>query len=119
MPAKLLGTVVKALSIFASTVILLVVFAIVISTVVYPMYLESLAEVGMEKDEVLANFNGKDYRLVDTFLWCDDGAWYGDCEAVANSESVEFLILKIGIDNWLLVGFDSAAKVSFVGRGDT
>jgi len=85
----------------------------------YPMYLESQAKVGMDKEEVLANFEGKKYRLSDTFLWCDSNAWYGDCESLISSNSTEFLILKIGIDSWLVVGFNSVGKASFAGQGDT
>ena len=119
MPTKILRTVGKALSLLVFLTVLLVLSAIVYSTVVYPMYLESLAKIGTDKSEVLTNLEGKKYKLSDTFSWCEKGVWYGDCDSVANSNSVEFLTLKIGIDTWLVVGFNSAGKVSFVGRGDT
>lgn len=96
-----------------------VLLAIVYSAVVHPKYLESLAKIGANRTEVLKNFEGKRYRLSKTFSWCENGAWYGDCVSLANSNSVEFLIVKIGIDTWLVVGFDSGGKVAFVGRGDT
>ena len=77
----------------------MVLLLIVYSAVLHPLYLESLAKIGTDKSEVLANLEGKKYKLSNTFSWCDEGAWYGDCDSVANSNSVEFLVLKIGIDN--------------------
>ena len=119
MPTKILRSVGKALSLLVFLAVSLVLLVIVYSAIVYPMYLESLAKIGTDKNEVLTNLEGKNYNLSDTFSWCEKGVWYGDCDSVANSNSVEFLTLKIGIDNWLVVGFNSEGKVSFVGRGDT
>ena len=97
-----------------------VVFALVLhSAVIYPMYLESQARIGMDKKEVISNFDGKKYQLSETLPICDSNAWYGDCEGAKNSQSVEYLTVKTGIDTWLVVGFDGAGKVSFVGLGDT
>jgi len=73
----------------------------------------------MDRNEVLANFKGKEYKLSDTLSLCEGDFWYGDCEAAVNSGSIEFLVLKTGIDMWLVVGFNSEGKVSFVGRGDS
>ena len=119
MYAKVLKTVGKSLALLVILAVTVVLSVIVYSAVIYPMYLESQAKIGMDKNEVLANLEGKKYRMSDTFSWCENNAWYGDCEAANNSSSIEYLILKIGIDTWLVVGFDSEGKVSFVGRGDT
>lgn len=113
---KIAGKALLLLVILATSIIFLVV---IYSAVIYPMQMESLANIGMDRREVLANMEGKKYKLSDTLSLCESGAWYGDCDAANNSKSVEFLILKTGIDMWLVVGFNSEGKVSFVGRGDT
>ena len=112
---KVAGRLLSLVMILAA---LIIVFAIGYD-VVHKAYLESQAEIGLEKSEVLANLEGKNYRISDTLWMCESDVWYGDCESANSSNSVEFLILKIGIDTWLVVGFNSAGKVSFVGRGDT
>ena len=100
--------------------LVLLVFALILySAVIYPMYLESQAEMGMDRDEVLGNFEGMDYQLSETLTFCENGAWHGDCGAAGESSSVEWLTLKTGIDTWIVVGFDGAGKVAFVGSGDT
>jgi len=119
MYAKILTIVGKSLAFLVISAVAIVFSVIVYAAVIYPMYMESQAKIGMDKNEVLTNLEGKKYRLTDTLSLCDSNAWYGDCESANNSKSVEFLILKIGIDTWLVVGFNSAGKVSFVDRGDT
>jgi len=116
---KSLEIVGKSLAILGISAVTLIFSVIVYTAVIYPMYMESQAKIGTDKNEVLTNLEGKKYRLSDTLSLCDSSAWNGDCESANNSKSVEFLILKIGIDTWLVVGFNSAGKVSFVGRGDT
>lgn len=118
MYLKALKVVGRFLSLLMILAVLMIVFAIGYD-VIRKMHLESQAKIGMEKSEVLTNLEGKNYRLSDTLWMCESDVWYGDCESANNSNSVEFLILKIGIDTWLAVGFNSAGKVSFVGRGDT
>lgn len=119
MYAKILKTVARAFFLLVVLVFAGIFSVIVYSAVIYPMYLESQADIGMDKQEVLANLEGKKYRVSDSLSLCENNAWYGDCEAANESGSVEFLMLKTGIDMWLVVGFDSEGKVSFVGRGDT
>ena|SRR5690554_1947420 len=112
----------KILKLVERLLLILVFFAISLIlyfAIIYPVYLESLAELGMAKNEVLENFKGKNYQLSETLRLCDQGAWYGDCEKAGKSNSVNFLILKTGIDSWLVVGFNKVGEVSFVGRGDT
>ena len=116
---KSLEIVGKSLAILVISAVTIIVLVIVYAAVIYPVYLKSQAEIGMDKNQVLTNLEGKKYRLSDTLTMCESNAWYGDCESANNSKSVEFLILKIGIDTWLVVGFNSADKVSFVGLGDT
>jgi len=89
------------------------------SAVIYPMYLKSQAGIGMDRKDVLDNLQGHEYSLSGTLSLCEGNAWHGDCAAATNSNSVEYLTLKTGIDTWLVVGFNSEGKVSFVGLGDT
>lgn len=119
MYAKVLKIVGKSLAFLVISAAVIIFSVIVYAAVIYPMYLESQAKIGMDKNEVLTNLEGKKYLLSDTLSLCESNAWYGDCESANNSKSVEFLILKTGIDTWLVVGFNSAGKVSFVGLGDT
>ena len=114
-----LKTAGKLLLILAALAVSLVVAAIIYSAVLYPMYLESQARLGMDRQEVLSNLKDKDYRLSEDLAFCANGAWFGDCEAANDSDSIEFLILKVGIDTWLVVGFNDQDKVSFVDTGDT
>ena len=115
----MLKTLSRILLLLVTLAIAMVLAVIVYSAVIYPMYLESRAKIGMDRNEVLANFENKHYVLSETLQLCEISAWYGDCEGAMNSGSVEFLTMKIGIDTWLVVGFNSQAKVAFVGRGDT
>ena len=119
MYAKIFKTIGKTLALLVFLAVFMIFSVLVYSAVIYPMYLESQAKVGMDKKEVLANLNGKNYRISDTLSLCESNAWYGDCESALSSGSVEFIILRTGIDMWLVVGFDSEGKVAFVGRGDT
>ncbi len=119
MYAKMFKTVGKSLLLLVVLAVSIIFSVIVYSAVIYPMYLESQAKIGMDRKEVLVNLKGKEYKLSDTLSLCESNAWYGDCEAANNSKSVEFLILRTGIDMWLVVGFNNEGKVSFVGRGDT
>jgi len=73
----------------------------------------------MNKNEVLREVAGKKYLLEPSLSLCDSNAWLGDCESANNSGSEEFLVLKTGIDTWLVVGFNSKGIVTFVGQGDT
>ena len=118
MYRKALKAAGRLISLLMVLVVLMVVFAIGYD-VVHKANLESQAEIGMDKSEVLSNLEGENYRLSDTLWMCENDVWYGDCESASNSNSVEFLILKIGFDTWLVVGFNNAGKASFVGRGDT
>ena len=119
MFVKVLKTGGKILLQLVALAVFLVFATIIYSAVLYPMYLESQAKIGMDRQEVLSNLEGKDYRLSEELPFCKSDAWLGDCEGARNSDSIEFLRLKMGIDSWLVVGFNREGKVSFVGRGDT
>ncbi len=112
----------KALKFVKSIIYLLVGFVILgilYAAVIYPYYIKSQATIGMDKETVLANLKDKKYLISSELTLCKNDAWYGDCESANKSDSSEFLILKIGIDTWFVVGFNKLSKVSFVGLGDT
>ena len=101
-----------------ATVVMLV-FGGIIYAGIYPSLLESRVDIGMAEDEVVRILgNDPHFREKDLGL-CTSGAWYGDCEGATKSRAAMFLIWKVGIDTYFVVGVNEQSTVVFRGSGDT
>ena len=119
MISRMLKVAGKLILLSAGLAVAIFLLLVLYSAVIYPLYLKSQAGIGMDRKDVLDNLQGNEYSLSETLSLCESNAWHGDCAAATSSNSVEYLTLKTGVDTWLVVGFDSNGKVSFVGLGDT
>ncbi len=100
-------------------VIVLFPIALVFMAVSYPDRMASKLDIGMSVKQV-EEILGEEPRLnFDTNDLCERFDWRGNCNEARKSKSVEFSLWKMGIDTYLVVGFNQKRKVSFVGVGDS
>ena len=77
-------------------------------------------KIGMTRSEAIATV-GMPPRKEDKALpFCREGATpYRDCEEIRKSGAVYFLLWKVGIGSWMVVGLDANDKVCYRGRVNT
>lgn len=80
----------------------------------------SQVKIGMSRAEAIATV-GTPPRNEDKALpFCRDGAaLYRDCDEIRKSDAVYFLLWKVGIGSWMVVGLDANDRVCFRGRVNT
>jgi hypothetical protein len=102
------------------TLILVVIIAAVIWATSAPYRVAGSVQTGMTDAEAIAAVGRPPDKQEAVLSFCATGArWYGDCSAIAASQSVNFLLWKVGIDTWLVVGVGANDKVTVVVLGDT
>ena len=80
----------------------------------------SQVKIGMSRAQVIAAV-GTTPRKEDKLLpFCREGATpYRDCDEIRKSGAVYFLLWKVGIGSWMVIGLDANDKVCFRGRVNT
>ena len=102
------------------TVILVVIISAVIWAISTPYRIAYRVQTGMTDAKAIAAIGRPPEKEEGVLSFCATGAkWYGDCSAIATSQSVNFLLWKVGIDTWLVVGVGANHKVTVVVLGDT
>lgn len=86
---------------------------------IYPAIVEAQLEMGMNKDAVLS-IVGKEPLWEQTRLeLCNNQEWGGNCDEASESKADVFLVWKLGIDVYLVVGISKDSGLVFKGIGDT
>jgi hypothetical protein len=102
------------------TIILVVIVAVLVWIAWWPRRIANKVHIGMTDAEAIAAVGRGPDRQEGVLSFCrKDSKWYGDCSAVLASRSVAFMLWKVGIDSWLVVGVDADHKVKVVVVGDT
>lgn len=80
----------------------------------------SQVEIGMSRAEAIATVGTPPRKEGGTLAFCREGATpYRDCEHISKSGAVYFLLWKVGIGSWMVVGLDANDRVCFRGRVNT
>lgn len=80
----------------------------------------SQVEIGMSRAEAIATVGTPPRKEGGTLAFCREGATpYRDCEDIRKSGAVYFLLWKVGIGSWMVVGLDANDRVCFRGRVNT
>ena len=80
----------------------------------------SHVSIGMSRAEAIAMVGTPPRKEDKTLPFCHEGApAYQDCEKIKKSGAVYFLLWKVGIGSWMVVGLDANDKVCFRGRVNT
>lgn len=98
---------------------LLAVFVAAILYAMYPALVESQLEIGMNKSVVLSTVGKEPLWEQSELELCSKHQWYGNCEVALKSNAAHYLVWKLGIDTYLVVGLDKDSNLVFKGLGDT
>ncbi len=110
--------VVKLLESFLGLSLLAVLVAVVLYAI-YPAIVESQLEIGMNKSVVLSTVGKEPLWEQSQLELCSEHQWHGSCEAALQSNAAHYLVWKLGIDTYLVVGLDENQNLVFKGVGDT
>jgi len=111
---KILRTLERGLAL-----ILFAGFLIIIYYAIYPALIVARLEPGMKKETVISVVGKESLWEKSELDLCNNQAWKGNCEQANASNAHTFLIWKLGIDTYLVVGLDSKSTLVFSGIGDT
>jgi hypothetical protein len=98
---------------------ILAIFVAVVLYAIYPAFVESKLEIGMNKSVVLSTVGKEPLWEQSQLELCSKHQWYGNCEAALKSNASQYLVWKLGIDTYLVVGLDKKSNLVFKGLGDT
>ena len=77
----------------------------------------SQVSIGMSRAQAIAIVGTLPRKEDKTLPFCREGATpYRDCEEIKKSGAVYFLLWKVGIASWMVVGLDANDRVCFRGR---
>ncbi len=110
--------VVKLLDWVVGLSLLAVVMAVILYAI-YPSFVESQLEIGMNKSAVLSAVGKEPLWEQSQLELCSKHQWNGNCEAALKSNAANYLVWKLGIDTYLVVGLDKNSILVFKGLGDT
>ena len=80
----------------------------------------SQVRIGMSRAEALAIVGTSPRKEVKTLPFCNEGAApYRDCEDIKKTGAVRYLLWKVGIGSWMVIGLDANDRVCFRGRVNT
>ena len=80
----------------------------------------SQVKIGMSRSEAIATVGTPPRKEDKALPFCREGATpYRDCEEIRKSGAVYFLLWKVGIGSWMVVGLDVNDKVCYRGRVNT
>ena len=80
----------------------------------------SHVSIGMSRAQAIATVGSPPRKEDKTLPFCRDGATpYRDCEEIKKSAAVTFLLWKVGIGSWMVIGLDANDRVCFRGRVNT
>ena len=80
----------------------------------------SQVKIGMSRSEAIATVGTPPRKEDKALPFCREGATpYRDCEEIRKSGAVYFLLWKVGIGSWMVVGLDANDKVCYRRRVNT
>ena len=80
----------------------------------------SRVSIGMPRAQAIATVGDPPPKEHKTLPFCREGATpYRDCEKIMKSGAMYFLLWKVGIADWMVVGLDANDRVCFRGRVNT
>ena len=95
-------------------IVLLLIYA-----VSYPKLVESKLELGMDKSEIIEMIASNSFDdTKDLHSLCTINKW-PSCKAALSSGSSSFLTWSVGVDTFIVLGFDSKNKLIYKAYGDT
>jgi hypothetical protein len=80
----------------------------------------SQVSIGMSRAEAIATVGTPPRKEDKALSFCREGATpYRDCDEIKKTGAVYFLLWKVGIGSWMVIGLDANDKVCFRGRVNT
>jgi hypothetical protein len=80
----------------------------------------SQVSIGMPRAQAIATVGSPPRKEDKTLPFCREGATpYRDCEEIKKTGAVTFLLWKVGIGSWMVIGLDANDRVCFRGRVNT
>jgi hypothetical protein len=102
------------------TIILVISAAGLAWLLLWPGSMFSQVAIGMTRAQAIAAIGRPPTREEKTLPFCREGATpYRDCDEIRQSGAVYFLLWKVGIGSWVVIGLDANARVCFRGRVNT
>ena len=102
------------------TVILVISLAGLAWLFLWPGDKFSEVNIGMSRAEAIATVGSPPRKEVTVLPFCREGETpYRDCDEIRKSRAVYFLLWKVGIGSWMVIGLDANDKVCFRGRVNT
>jgi hypothetical protein len=102
------------------TVILVISVAGLAWLFLWPGDTFSQVSIGMSRAEAIATVGTPPSKEDKTLPFCREGAApYRDCEEIKKTGAVYFLLWKVGIGSWMVVGLDANDRVCFRRRVNT
>ncbi len=85
----------------------------------YPKIVESKLELGMDKSEVISLIASNNFDdTTNLKKLCSTNQWQG-CKSALSSGSATYLSWSVGIDTFIVVGFNKNNKLIYKSFGDT
>lgn len=102
------------------TVILAISVAGLAWLFLWPVDTFSQVKIGMSRTEAIAAVGLSPRREDKALPFCREGATlYRECEDIRKSGAVYFLLWKVGIGSWMVIGLDAGDKVCYHARVNT